>query len=67
MLSLPWTAKNGNRYFTGVNLKTISRDSRLEIMNEFGYRRVRKRMGGTRVYSWEKNTEVINMESPQEA
>lgn len=38
-----------------------------EIMNEFGYRRVRKRMGGTRVYSWEKNTEVINMESPQEA
>ena len=37
MISPPWKAKNGGNYFTGVNLKTISRESRQEIMKDFGH------------------------------
>jgi len=36
MISKKWTSKNGGRYFTGVNLKTMSADSRNQIIQEFG-------------------------------
>ena len=36
MISKRWTSKNGNRYFTGVNLKTLGAGARDEIIKEFG-------------------------------
>ena len=37
MISKKWTSKNGGRYFTGVNLKTMDRKSREEVIKEFGH------------------------------
>lgn len=36
MISPIWTSKKGNRYFTGVNLKTIGTEARNQIIQEFG-------------------------------
>ena len=36
MISPKWTAKNGQRYFTGVNLNDISSDESEKIIKMFG-------------------------------
>tara|TARA_R100000544_G_C2162729_1_gene28428 strand:+ start:127 stop:495 length:369 start_codon:yes stop_codon:yes gene_type:complete len=36
MISPKWIAKNGGRYFTGVNLKTMDAASRELIIQQFG-------------------------------
>jgi hypothetical protein len=36
MISPPWVAKNGNKYFTGVNLNKIKPEVAQQIISEFG-------------------------------
>jgi len=36
MVSARWKAKNGNTYFSGVNLKTLGAKTRRRIIAEFG-------------------------------